>query len=440
MLGIAGIILALALLIVLGYKGYNIVLLTMLCGVIVAVFNGMPILETFTGVFMGQFGVMMGMLLPMLLFGAVLGQLYSDSGAAQSIGRLVYRGACCFRGEKQIFMIVLLVVVVTFVMTIGGISGLVLLYLLAPLLLSICRSADIPRRFIPMLMFITPMALVIPGTTQMYNTVPQSALGTLSTSCLVPGVICSLLVTAGNVVVGYLFISRAKARGEHFDGLETEGAAPEDGNGSKTVPVWLAFIPLIVVFVLFNAFHLDIVVALVAGIVLSMLLFAKWFGAWRPIVESMGTGAMNGCSAMAGFAGLMGFAAVVTATPAFESFVAMISSMQGDPLVVAAVSVAIITGMTNSAETGALTTISAFGEMLMERGLTPAMLHRVATMTGTTLDTLPTNPGVHISLGLSKTTMKQSYFPIFVHTVCLPIVGVILFIILLKLVPAWGLV
>lgn len=438
MLGVIGIVIAVALLIFLGFKGYNLVLVTMLCSVVVMAFNGLPIFSTFTGTFMSQFGIMMGAMLPMMAFGAILGQLYAVSGAAMSVGKLVLKGAGRFKGEKQIVVIVTLVCIVTFVMTAyGGISALVQMYLLAPIVISICQFLDIPRRFIPMLFFICPMALVIPGSTQMYNTVPQQALGTMSTSCFIPGVIASVLVTIGNIILGYYLIVRAKKKGESFDSHPSDPALEEEG---QHLPIILALLPLILVCVIFNVFHLDIVIALVAGIVLAIILFTKWIGSWKKVTEALGTGATNGALAHIGFCGLMGFAAVVTSTPAFATLQNAISNWDGDPILLTVVSVALVTGMTNSAETGSLTVIGVFGDLFMSRGMTPALLHRLATLTGATLDTLPTNPGVHIALGISHTSMKKSYFPIFLHTVLMPTVGVIIFVILIKLVPAWGLI
>ena len=84
-LGVAGIIIGIALLIWLAYKGINVIFLGPICGLIVALFCGMNLLTTFTDVIVpGISNYVLAMFGPILM-GCVVAAFYQVSGAAQSI-------------------------------------------------------------------------------------------------------------------------------------------------------------------------------------------------------------------------------------------------------------------------------------------------------------------------------------------------------------------
>lgn len=66
-------------------------------------------------------------------------------------------------------------------------------------------------------------------------------------------------------------MKRAKVRGEQFCGIDTDPVADE----TKRVPnFFVALIPLIAIFVVFNVFKLNIILAMLIGLVLALILFA----------------------------------------------------------------------------------------------------------------------------------------------------------------------
>ena len=176
---------------------------------------------------------------------------------------------------------------------------------------------------------------------------------------------------------------------------------------------------------------LTIEVALFTGAVLSVALLWKYMDS---VPDTLNKGISNAARTVLNFGALMGFAKVAMSTPVFTSLVDAIASNQNsDPVTVA--SVALLTGIGNSATSGITASMEAFLDYYLSRGVSHAVIHRVATLTGATLDTLPTNSGVIISMNMTGSTHKQCYKYIFVNTVLIPFIVVILYVLLIKLFP-----
>ena len=101
---------------------------------------------------------------------------------------------------------------------------------------------------------------------------------------------------------------------------------------------------------------------------------------------------------MLSVASLVGFGAVVAAMPAFALVRDWVLSIGGGPLVSLAVSTNILAALTGSASGGLTIALDALGgtylQLAAERGIDPALLHRVAVIGAGTLDSLPHNGAV----------------------------------------------
>ena len=83
MLGLAGAVLALGLLIFLAYRGFNILLLAPLAALVAVAAAGAPLLASYTQVFLPAMGGFLIQFFPLFLLGAVFGKLMEESGAAR---------------------------------------------------------------------------------------------------------------------------------------------------------------------------------------------------------------------------------------------------------------------------------------------------------------------------------------------------------------------
>ena len=134
MLGVIGIIVALAVLILMIFRGWHMGVVAIISSLIIILTNGMDVWEGFTTSFAGSFTSFAGQWFLMFTLGAIFGKLMEDSGASVSIANAIVRVV----GKKQVILIVLLT---TLVLSYGGIGVFIIAFTMYP----ICRSASLNR-------------------------------------------------------------------------------------------------------------------------------------------------------------------------------------------------------------------------------------------------------------------------------------------------------
>ncbi|MFC7402604.1 GntP family permease [Citricoccus sp. GCM10030269] len=221
-LGLLGILLSLVLLITLAYRGVTIVVAAPLCALVALVFSGAPILANYTEVFMPALAGFIQQYFPMFLTGAIFGRLMTMAGYAKDIAQVMTR----LLGPQRA---ILATVLTTGLLTYGGISLFVVVFVMFPLTRELFRAADIPRRLIPGTIahgMLTFTMTALPGSPQVQNIIPGQAFQT--TTFAAPGL--GLLGGAVTFVLGMLWLEYRKrklmAAGESFtDPTEQERRA-----------------------------------------------------------------------------------------------------------------------------------------------------------------------------------------------------------------------
>ena len=111
-MGLAGILLALGLLVWLSYRGWSILLLAPAAALIAAAAAGEPLLAHWTQTFMGGGAQFLAQFFPLFLLGALFGKLMEDSGSVEAIARFMTRetrhrsrlAGCRFgRGDRHLW-------------------------------------------------------------------------------------------------------------------------------------------------------------------------------------------------------------------------------------------------------------------------------------------------------------------------------------------------
>jgi H+/gluconate symporter-like permease len=456
-MGLAGILLGLALLVWLAFRGWTVLLLAPAAALLAAAFAGEPLLAHWTQTFMGSAAQFLAQFFPLFLMGALFGKLMEDSGSVDAIarwmtGRLGHRRA------------VLAVVLAGALVTYGGVSLFVAFFVLTPMAEALFRAAAIPRRLMPATIALgtsTFTMSALPGTPAIQNAIPMPFFGT--TPFAAPG----LGVIAAAIMLGFglWWLERASAsargRGEGF-GRDTPApvdAAAEDplirerattaqafdpaevhhSQSTEAVPsVHLAMLPLVVVVAvnLLMSFvvlpRLDtsflaeprwgatslsavggvwsVAVALAAAVLTLLLTSARRLPSVR---LSMDAGANAAVLPALSVASLVGFGAVVAALPAFALVREWVLSIEGGPLVSLAIATNILAALTGSASGGLTIALDSLGPTYMQlaatHGIDPALMHRVAVIGAGTLDSLPHNGAVVTLLAVCGSTHTESY-------------------------------
>src|SRR6516165_3061221 len=141
-MGLAGILVGLALLIWLAYRGWSILVLAPAAALIAAAASREPLLAHWTQTFMGSAAQFLAQFFPIFLLGALFGKLMEDSGSVEAIAHYMTAKL----GPKRAS---LATVLAGALVTYGGVSLFVAFFVLAPMALAMFQAAGIPRRLVP---------------------------------------------------------------------------------------------------------------------------------------------------------------------------------------------------------------------------------------------------------------------------------------------------
>jgi H+/gluconate symporter-like permease len=166
----------------------------------------------------------------------------------------------------------------------------------------------------------------------------------------------------------------------------------------------------------------SLIIALVCGIVLAVAL-----GAARlpkdGLAKSLNAGAVGSLLAIMNTASEVGYGNVIASLPGFKAISAALMSIKigGTPLVSEAVTVNVLAGITGSASGGMSIALDLMSKDWLawanSIGMSPEILHRVASMASGGMDTLPHNGAVITLLAVCGLTHRDSYGDIFAMTV-----------------------
>jgi H+/gluconate symporter-like permease len=229
-LGLIGIVLSLVLLIVLAYRGINVLVLAPLMALLATVFaGGLPLLATYTQVFMTALGNYAITYFPLFLLGAIFGKLMDDSGGAAAIARFIVDRL----GERQA---ILAIVLSCGILTYGGVSLFVVAFAVFPIAAALFRAAGVPKRLIPATIGLgsfTFTMTALPGTPAIQNAIPAPFFGTDAFAAPGLGIIAGLIMFGGGTAWLSYRSKRLRAAGE---GYLDQTSEPGPTTGDDTDP------------------------------------------------------------------------------------------------------------------------------------------------------------------------------------------------------------
>ena len=420
-----GIILGLVLLMFLAYRGYSILWVAPVCALVVGLTGGLDPVNMYKETYMTGLAGYVKSWFPVFMLGAIFGNLMDYTGAAKSIARWLTQKL----GPKRAIMGV---VVGCGVLTYGGISLFVVVFAMYPLGLELFREANITRKLLPgaiALGSFTFTMTAIPGTPQIQNIIPTNYYGTDPTAAPVMGIVAAVLMFA----LGVLWLQYRERKFTQAGDVFTE---PKNREGieidySALPNPFISFLPLITVIVTMNILKFDIIVALICGIVLSMIIS---YNKYQGFTKSISNGATGSMTAILNTSAAVGFGTVVKTVPGFAALTEVLLNVPGTPLISEAIAVNLLAGATGSASGGMSIALEALGEkylqIAMETGISPEAFHRVASLASGGLDTLPHNGAVLTLLAVTGLTHKDSYIDVMMTSLVIPIVASIPAIIL----------
>ena len=434
-MGVIGCLLGFLTVIVFCYKDWSVYVATIVGAAVVMLFNWMPFIDTLTGDFIEGMFVPIQSFFFILLFGNIQAKIYSVSGAAYAIAdsimsTLLKPGASNTR--KNIIAISVLLVI-GIVLCMGGINASVFIVLMYPIALTIFEHCDIPKRFILGVLGACSytFTLTMPGSPQVTNVAAMTALGTSAGVAAVPGLVGAAVEIVVTLVLLNILINKARSRGEHF---ELHPLDPHYDENSPRPKFWVAILPLIILFILFNVVGIDINICIIISVIVSIVAFWPQLRDYS-LRELLSTGASESIHMSMTVAAICGFAGVVTNTEAFTTMLDFMVGLDMSPMLICAIVVAIMCMLTGGSSTGQLISLPLIAPKLMNLGLNVGAIHRISCFAATTLDSLPYSGAILMLLPLCHMKLREVYPPLFITTVVATTSGTIAVIVMCALFP-----
>jgi len=446
---VISIIASLILLICFAYRGYSVIIFAPIFALLAASMSSLPIMPAYTELFMAKGVTYIKSFFPVFLLGAIFGKIMEDTGLAQGIAHAIIKG---LGRERAILAVTLAGAVLTY----GGVSMFVVVFAVYPFAAALFREANIPKRLIPAAIVLGAFTATMdsfPGTPQIQNIIPTSFFGTTIYAAPICGIFGgTILIGSGLFYLNHRYktaITSGEGYGEHTINepdirLDTE----------VKLPSWyIGVIPLLAVliinFVMINFFAWNpamlepfqamklpmvaasiknvisiwsLIIALVIGILLAMGLGYKSIPKGGSLAKAMNAGAIGSLLAIMNTASEVGYGNVIATLPGFKAISGALMSIKigGTPLVSEAVTVTTLAGVTGSASGGMSIALDLMSKdwlaWAQSIGMSPEILHRVASMASGGMDTLPHNGAIITLLVVCGLTHKQAYKDIFALT------------------------
>ncbi len=436
---------ALVLLMLVAYRGFSVILFAPVAAMLAVLATDPAAVPTvFTAVFMERVAGFLKLYFPVFLLGAVFGKVIEVSGFSRSIVTAVI-------GIVGARRAILSIVLVSAVLTYGGVSLFVVVFAVYPFAAEMFRQGRIPKRLIPGTIALGAFSFTMdamPGTPQIQNIIPTTFFMTTTWAAAILGLVGSAFILATGL--GYLEWRRRLALAAGEDYGKTHINEPEPAIERARISPLIAVLPLVVVFagnrVLTSAIAAaygakaeaqlagmaapvvaDVSAltaiwavqgALVAGILTVLALsfrslLVRFAEASKAAVAGALLAAMNTASEY-------GFGAVIAVLPGFLTIRDSLAQIQ-NPLVNEAITISTLAGITGSASGGLSIALAAMAKQFIAAAeaahIPMEVLHRIAAMASGGMDTLPHNGAVITVLAVTGLTHRQSYGDIFAVTI-----------------------
>ncbi|MBO9470360.1 GntP family permease [Endozoicomonas sp. G2_2] len=429
----------------LAYRGISVLILAPLLALLATLFaGGLPVLATYTQVFMPALGDYLVKFFPLFLLGAIFGKLMADSGSARTIAEW-------FTEKMGAKHAIAAVVFACGVLTYGGVSLFVVAFAVYPIGNELFRRAETPKRLLPAALALGSFTFTMtafPGTPAIQNAIPMPYFNTTPFAAPIFGTLAGL----GMLIFGTLWLNRRRARaaanGEGYGEHE-----PTDSDAqtrpATLPPIWRALLPVVAVIAL-NALFTYLVIpsmdtsylsqedyggadigdvrgiwAIIASLVIAIaLVTALNWPRFDDLKQSFNRGTLGSLLPVFNTASEVGYGAVIASLPAFMVVRDAVLGISSNPLLSSAVATNVLAGITGSASGGMSIALETLGSEFMSRaqaaGIDPEIMHRVVALSSGGFDALPHNGAVITLLAITGLTHRQSYADIFVVAVLIP--------------------
>ncbi len=412
MLSTIGLALAITLLVIMIIKGIDMITATVVTALIILVTSGLNIFEGFLTPYSGGAGGFVASWFLILGMGGVFGQLVLETGLATKVAKYLTEKL----GAKMVGLVIL---ICTFFITLLGINGYIMVFVLYPIADNLLRENKMDRRVLPfMLLGGGACANGFMYTLDICNVLPNTYLQTSLGSA--PGL--SLVFTAILTVCYFFYFNYAQKK-SHQQHTEAELLAMYKDNATiipddQLPGIGMSVLPFVVVLAAVVATSgwgtsNSILFSLTLGI---LLVAATQFKHIKDVKAAIKTGSGSGLSSMLTVAAVMGLSKVLGMAPAFQSLQEAVLAMNIPVYIKAYFGTAVLTGLTGSAISGETIFLESFGQAFLDMGVNAQALHRIVTESALILNKLPNSSVAILTMFICGCSLKESYKHIIIGT------------------------
>lgn len=422
-MSLVGIFIGLGLLILFAFKGKSMIWAAPICVLAVALTSQLDPLDAYAVSYMEGFASFVKSWFPTFMLSAIFGKIMEVSGGAQAVTEMILEKLGRDKAMSVIFASGM-------ILTYGGISCWVVIFAVYPIAVALFREANIPRRLMPAAIAAGTFSCAmttLPGTPQIHNLIPTKYFGTTTMAAPIISIVGSLIMIFGNV---WWLNRRAKKLQEAGEGW-TEPAKILTVSAEDLPNPWITLAPFFAILITLNAFKWDIVVSLLIGVILSVILNYRRL---PDIGQCLNDGAQDAVGSIVNTASVVGFGTVIKITAGFAALVTFVLGIGGSVLIFETIAVNLLAAASGSASGGLTIALDALGttflEMAQQSGVSPEVLHRIASMSSGVLNTMPHDGAVVTYLAYCGVTHKQGFYDIFWVNAVIPGIALIVAIIM----------
>jgi H+/gluconate symporter-like permease len=412
-IGIAGIVLAIGLIIFLAMKGYSIVFIGPLAAVIVMLTNNM---DLYTAAISGPTAYMAGLAkyitnyFAIFLLGSILAKYIEASGAATSIAKSIMK----LTGTEKPYALLVAIFMISAVLTYGGISLFVVIFAIIPLARPIFKQMDMAWNLIsiPVMLGVATFTMtMLPGTPSIQNVIPTTILGTTLTAAPVLGILGTIAALAFGLWYMKHELNKSIKKGENYSTYCLDAAEETAAADVKTPNIIASILPLVLLIAIILAGSIMkvpniILIGLITANVVAAVAFNAFIKSHKIVINE---GSQGSVFPIFFTAAAVGFGTVITSAPAFKVIADAILHMPGSPLISLSVATMVMAVITGSSSGTIAIILSAFGKAYMDMGISPDVIHRVTVVASSVLTAMP-HSGVCLSfLALTKLNHKNAF-------------------------------
>lgn len=424
MLSGIGLLIAVALFIVMIVKGVDMVTSTVVTATIILITSGLDFWDGILNVFSAGAGGFCTSWFIILALGGIFGELVNITGLATKIAKSLAKAL----GPKRAGLIMM---ICTFFITLLGINGYIMVFVLYPIADNLLRENKMDRRLLPFLMICGGAnANSFAFSMDICNVIPANFLGT--SLGVAPGLSVVFSVITCTWYVLYFNYAQKKSMAKHSE--QELLAMYKDINvvmSDDELPgLFVSVLPFVLVLATVVATTgMGTNPSLASGLLTGVLvILITQFGKVKSNLKAtLKKGGMSGLNTMLTVAAVVGLSKVLTMAPAFASVQQFVLNISLPMYFKTWLGTMICGALTGSAITAETLFLESFGQEFLAAGANINALHRICAEAGITMNKLPNASPVVMETDVCKCTLAESYkHVVFGSTIACVIAGFVI--------------